>query len=261
LSLKFYHFLKILILIVLVVSLVGFAFLMNSCTPEVCTTWSRFCIATLIGAPSSNEINECPSEVLICPGETAVLYWNVSSDVTSIKITSEFGTTFGPFTATSGSQYVSPLVTTRYTLTAEGKCKSENTVTVHVVTGGETQTLLAKGSPETGVWVVDVSPVTTSTSIVVSLIKTLPCTDGSFWNKWGLKKTDIDSTVTFLDVTDVDTSANDIPLVGSWEFTPKDASYQKDTACFLVTIKCTEVYPTPTPSPFPPYSPPPPTHQ
>ena len=234
-SFKLYHFIKILILIILVVSLVGFTFLMNSCTPEVCTTWSRFCVATLIGAPSPNEINECPSEVLICPGETAVLYWNVSSDVTSIKITSEFGTTFGPFTVTSGSQYVSPLVTTRYTLTAEGKCKTENIVTVHVVAGDETQTLLVKGSPETGVWVVDVSPVTTSTSIIVSLIKTLPCTDGSFWNKWGLKKTDLDSTVTFLDVTDIDTSANDIPLVESWEFTPKDTSYQKDTACFLVT--------------------------
>ena len=80
-SFKLYHFIKILILIILVVSLVGFTFLMNSCTPEVCTTWSRFCVATLIGAPSPNEINECPSEVLICPGETAVLYWNVSSDV------------------------------------------------------------------------------------------------------------------------------------------------------------------------------------
>ena len=49
-----------------------------------------------------------------------------------------------------------------------------------------------------------------------------------------LKKTDTFS-ITYLDVTDVDTSANDIPLVGSWEFTPKDTSYQKDTACFLVT--------------------------
>ena len=260
-SFKLYHFIKILILIIFVVSLVGFTFLMNSCTPEVCTTWARFCAATLIGAPSPNEINECPSEVLICPGETAVLYWNVSSDVTSIKITSEFGTSYGPFTALSGSQNVSPLATTDYTLTVEGNCNFEKKVTVHVVAGGETQTLIAKGSPETGVWVVDISPVTTSTSIIVNLIKTLPCTDGSFWNKWSLKKTDLDSTVTFLDVTDIETSANDIPLVGSWEFTPKDATYQKETACFSVTIKCTEVYPTPTPSPLPPYSPPPPTHQ
>jgi hypothetical protein len=192
--------------------------------------------------------NVCPQEVHICPGETATLYWNVSEDVTKVTIISEFGTKYGPFTVRSGSQNVTPAVTTRYTMKAEGECTLEQTVTVNVVRGGEVIDLVARGDIEAGVWTVDVSPVTTSPHIIVSTIKTVACATGSFWNKWDCKKTDLDSHVTLLSVTEIDSPANDIPLVGSWEFTPRGGVFRDTTACFQVTIKCQETSPTPGPN-------------
>lgn len=214
---------------------------------KVCATWGQFCVAVFGSISTPAGANVCPSEVYICPGETATLYWSVSEDVTKVTITSEFGSVYGPFTVRTGSQNVSPPVTTRYTMKAEGDCSLEKTVTVHVVRGGDVVDLIASGNMELGVWTVDVSPVTTSSSIIVSSIKTVACLTGGFWNKWSCKKTDRDLTSHFLTVTDVDSPANDIPLVGSWEFTPKDGDYWDHIACFKATIKCQEIPPAPGP--------------
>ncbi|MGC8778843.1 MAG: hypothetical protein ACP5Q4_09215, partial [Candidatus Caldatribacteriaceae bacterium] len=214
--------------------LVATALLLHACA-KACPTWGQFCVAIFGSLPTTVGANVCPSEVHICPGETATLYWNVSEDVTKVTITSEFGTKYGPFTVRTGSQNVSPTVTTRYTLKAEGECSIEKTVTVNVVQGGEVIDLVARGNLEAGVWTVDVSPVTTSSQTIVSSIRTTPCATGSFWNKWNCKKTDLDFHTTLLEVTDTDAPANDISLVGSWEFTPKGGIYREVTACFKVT--------------------------
>lgn len=107
--------------------------------------------------------------------------------------------------------------------------------------------LIASGNMELGVWTVDVSPVTTSSSIIVSAIKAVACSTGGFWNKWNRKKTDRDLTSRVLTVTNVDLSANNTPLVGSWEFTSKEGGYWDSIVCFKATIKCQEIPPTPGP--------------
>ncbi|NSW75926.1 MAG: hypothetical protein HPY68_03970 [Candidatus Atribacteria bacterium] len=232
--------------VLLVTLLVALLVMCHGCA-KVCPTWGQFCVAVFGSISTPVGANVCPSEVHICPGETATLYWNVSEDVTKVTITSEFGSVYGPFTVRTGSQNVSPPVTTRYTMKAEGDCPLEKTVTVNVVRGGDIVDLIASGNMELGVWTVDVSPVTTSSSIIVSSIKTVTCSTGGFWNKWNCKKTDRDLTPHFLTVTDVDSPTNNIPLVGSWEFTPKEGDYWDSIACFKATIKCQETPPAPSP--------------
>lgn len=239
---------------------------LNGCTP--CYSFVNFCASTA-EAPFLTEweaIDGCIKEVLICPGESAILYWNFSNDIQSVTITSSFGENLGTFTRNPGSITVNPLSSTTYLIKGnKGKCEPKETVNVTVITESFTWELYAKTS-DYSLWSVDVSPVAVSSSIMVQKIRSFNCSFvdiHNFWPNWNCSKISPESFS--VPISNSDTNLNCPHLVGEWKFTLNGpgAIYQYDTACFLLTITCGPcliqqpiVTPTPTPQPTSP----PPTH-
>ena len=200
-----------------------------------CSTEAKLCVSTAESAITDHRYN-CPAEVWICPGEKAILYYRVSGDVTSAQITPDVG----GISLWEGQVTVSPTADTKYKLIAQGACERTRSVDVRVLWAGRTRQLSATPNKETGVWAVEVSSQTTSSSILVTSIRTISCGFGAAnYPLWDCKKTDPDGYVRHFPVTNVATSPALMPLVGLWQFVPKTGTYiPTANACFEVTLKC-----------------------
>ncbi len=206
----------------------------SSCGTDI----HKFCVSTS-KAPLSSGLFDCPSEAWICPGDSAILYWDVSDDVSSAEITPDVGSV----SLWAGQVSVSPSVDTKYKLVAKGDCERQRSVTVRVIAPGRPRQLSATPNRETGVWSVKVSPQTTSPSIEITSIKTVPCGFGAgVVSPWICQKTDPDGFVRVFNVFAQATSPAAMPLVGLWEFIPDvPGTYVPNAnACFEVTMRCRE---------------------
>jgi hypothetical protein len=200
----------------------------DSCGTQV----RQFCIS--LEAPESRH---CPSEVWICPGDTATLYWTVTNDVTSAEIDHDIGSVDVP----SGSISVSPETDTTYKLTAHSDCDTaSDTVNVWVTNPGDKRSLSAHPDYSRGIWYIDVDPRTTSPDIIITSITPISCGPGyAAWPEWACEKTDLDGRVWNFNILGR-TSPGDVPLVGSWVFAPLDSGeyLPQSNACFEVTLRC-----------------------
>lgn len=183
----------------------------------------------------------CPKEVWICPGEKAILYYQVSSnaDPASITISPNVGNV-----NFNGQVEVSPLSDTEYVLFArknnDNDCTAEERVTVRVVESGDRRLLSATPDFTRCLWSLTIPAETTSPNIEVTSIKTVECGFGyGVISHWFCTKTNVDGFVYQFDIFDYPTSPGVIPLVGTWQFVPDVIDCRpQNNACFEVTLRC-----------------------
>ncbi len=202
-----------------------------------CDTEAWLCASTAEAPMTSPDLRwNCPYQVWICPGDSAILYYSLSGDVTSAEISPVVGSVV----LFNGQVFVKPTTDTVYTLTAEGDCKVKASVWVRVIEEGDVYKLSAATLGEIAVWSIEVPLETHRDSIVITSIKVIPCFPGDeIHPKWHCKKTNLDGLVTEFDVYPDATSPASVPLVGVWEFVPLDGLYPlDDNVCFELTVKC-----------------------
>ena len=211
-----------------------------------CATEAGFC-ASLDGEPCQS-----PTTVYICRGEEVDLWWDCSSDVTSAEITPDIGVV-----ARSGHITVRPSTTTEYTLTVSGECRRTVHITVHVVQEGDVLDMMAIYNFASHVWEYNMPDSICSRTIKITsiapacgsncMIHTPPILyyayldcGGTMCNgDWSVWKRDLDGHLHTFNTALMVIDVPDIPLAGSWQFTPLVPTEQPHGfAYFQLTMKC-----------------------
>jgi hypothetical protein len=198
---------------------------------------------------------EGAKRVLICAGTPVTLCWQsegqnaANQSVSSASDPTILLGTSGAFVV--GDKFLKPpTATTDYKFSAQGgtKCDGQfciatDTVTIDVVSTGDTETLNAFNSGS-GIWEVKVSPLTTDPKIMITSIRTVACAlSNAIYPVWDCKKTDLNNHVTHGRVTTDSESPFAVPLVGTWQFVLADAGpntypVPRTSACFEVGVEC-----------------------
>jgi len=191
------------------------------------------------------------TEIWICPGDEACLWWRVGGQVTQVTITPD-----GSTVSAADAKIVTPASTTTYKLHADGltddgnKCDKDAQVTVRVVRAGETIfNVTAQWSPfETCIWRFELPAALVGKSVVVQRMRHVKCDGGTFtWPEWAFTHTDPDGNP-FADNVRLDTWADitDQPVAGVWRFSPINApgdcrppsGQTWEPACFEMELGC-----------------------
>lgn len=220
----------------------------------------------LVAAVGDSQSKEGGQTLWICPGDKVALWWYASSDVTSLRIDADVGSSIGAVPL-SGYKVVNPTQTTKYTIVAIGDCERKASVTVNVVTDGTRLDMCAspiqQGKNVTVYWEYIMSSNCVSKSIVVTSIKP-SCAPSCFYypmfdwtyldcpgcvscegtnlchGNWAMLKTDSDGHLRSATINLFRIDLPNIPLAGTWNFFSLgiEVLTTSGTANFTLTLKC-----------------------
>jgi len=258
---------KIFLFAILSLFIGGLMLIVAGCPGEIdpCSIDNtKFCAVIKEYAPASVQagLEDCHNNLTICDGEEIVLFWKADASLTSnVHVIGPGGEVFD-FPISEGYATVMPHVSGEWKVTFSGKCTFTKSITVRVIKGPEPYTIVANGNIDIGFFC-DINPKSVSKNLVVEAIRSAQCAGASqYWENWNCKKTNWDGSYPiFFNITERDGSANNTHLPGRWRFDPVGLggtfSYSEKSACFIATIRCekTDIYPPPTPTPWPTRSP------
>jgi hypothetical protein len=223
---------------------------------KICTCDANITANVVIGNFGANDCSQQNiSRVLICKGTPVTLCWKATGNAANTSVVSPVDPMLG--IGNSGAivpgvdhNFKQPVSNTDYTFTTEGGarcdgkyCTDSATVTVDVISTGDTESLLATNYGLNGpcTWTLSIKAIAVDPKIMVTSIRTVSCVGTTaVINNWSLKKVDVDGNISNGIVT-TDFSDFAHPLVGDWYFTLTDGNIEcsrGSVACFDVTIKC-----------------------
>lgn len=260
---------RMLLFVVLGLALTGLVVMTVSCAEGAkCTDIvTSFCAIVKELAPSSVQpaLEDCPTSLTICEGEEIVLYWQGDAQLTSnVSVSGPAGEVYD-FPISEGFATVTPVISGEWKVTFTGEhCRISKSISVRIIKGPEPYTIVANGNIDTGFFC-DINPKSVSSKLIVLMIRSIQCAGvgGFYWENWSCTKSNWNgSNPIFLKITKENEPAKNTSLTGHWSFDPSgmggSSSYIVKSACFLATIACegydympTDIYPSPTPPPFP----------
>jgi hypothetical protein len=250
----------------------GLMLMVSGCPGEIdpcAVNNTKFCAIVKELAPSSVQpaLEDCQTLLTICDGKEIELYWQADASLTSnVHITGPGGEVYD-FPISEGHATVTPHVSGKWEAVFSGKCRFTKSINVRVIKGPEPYTIVANGNIDVG-FVCNINPKAVDKDLIIIAIRSAQCAGVSeYWENWSCKKTNWDGSYpTFFNITKNDGSANNTHLSGYWRFDPSGLggtfTYSGKSACFQATICCepcdlspTDIYPSPTPTPWPTRSP------
>lgn len=221
---------------------------------KICTCDANIGARAMIGKIQGGECSEQGgARILICKGTEITLCWKATGNAFNTSVSSPVDPSVqigNQGTLIPGSHPLvvnPPTTTTDYTFKTEGGakcdgkyCEASATVTVDIVTAGDTESLLALNTGDCA-WEIDVLPTAVDPKIQVVSIRAVPCVGTNVvFSNWAVTKTDINTHKTHGAVT-TNFENFPVPYVGHWRFELVAGNIEctrGSIACFEVALEC-----------------------